>query len=192
MKIDLDEFCAHWTRDKKIRPFHSLLAKNSSDFVVKAGAYALSRFRTSFAEGGLYGTGQKWSPRTSKWGRKFSHPIMIDQGELKNSIKGEQSQHGTYSTFGKRDYQRSYKYNIYTTEVGVAVQGKRGARRGRFKNYAAVHNTDPSLGLYTVNQYSNRRPVQRQFIGHSEKLLEFINRVYLPQIFNEFPPNHRR
>ena len=185
-KITLDDFCNHWTRGKMARPFHSLLTKNAEDFVTLAGEYALSRFRTSFVEGGFYGSGQKWAPRESKWGKKFTHPIMIDQGELKRKIKGERGKGGSYSVFGKRDYRRRYRYDIWTTEQSKPIKGKRGRSNTRYKNYAAVHNTDPKFGLYTVNQYSSRRPVQRQFIGHSEKLLDTIEKVFVPIIFREF------
>lgn len=189
-KITLEQFCNHWTRDKRARHWHSLLAKNVEDFATRAGEYALSRFRTSFHEGGFYGSGTKWAPRTSRWGKKFTHPVMDDQHELRNSLKGSFTDRA-YSAFGKRDYRRGHRYSIWSTEKSVPVAGKRGKKKGRNQNYAAVHNTDPKLGLYTVNQYSSRRPVQRQFIGHSTKLLDFINRVFVPRIFDEFPPNHR-
>ncbi|CDN31873.1 hypothetical protein BN938_1793 [Mucinivorans hirudinis] len=191
-KITLDDFCNQWSRGKQVRPWHSLLAKNAEDFATLAGEYALSRFRTSFVEGGFYGSGQKWAPRESKWGEKFTHPIMIDQEELKNKIKGEMGKGGSYSVFGKRDYRRRYRYDIWTSEQSKAIKGKRGKKRGRNQSYAAVHNTNPSLGLYTVNQYSSRRPVQRQFIGHSEKLLNTIERVFVPLIFRDFPGYDKR
>lgn len=186
-KITLDEFCNHWGRDQTVRKWHSLLAKNAEDFATLAGEYALSRFRTSFLEGGLYGGGQKWTPRESKWGKKFTHPVMIDQGELQSKIKGERGKGGSYSTFGKRDYRRRFRYDVWTAEQSKPVKGKRGRKRGRNQSYAAVHNTDPKFGLYTVNQYSSRRPVQRQFIGHSRKLLDTIEKVFVPIIFREFP-----
>ncbi len=185
-KLTLDEFCSQWFRPKTVRPWHSLLAFNADEFTTKAGTYALSRFRTSFIEGGFYG-GSKWSPRTSKWGKKFTHPVMIDQGELRNSIQGEKGKGGAYSSFGKRDYKRRSKYDIWTNEKSRPIKGKRGRRGTRYQNYAAVHNTDPKFGLYTVNQYSSRRPVQRQFIGHSEKLLNTINTQFVPEIFKGFP-----
>ncbi|MFR9543445.1 MAG: hypothetical protein SNH27_15520 [Rikenellaceae bacterium] len=185
-KISLDEFCNQWVRAKTQRAWSSLLAFNSEEFSTKAGTYALGCFRSSFTEGGFYG-GSKWSPRTSKWGKKYSHPVMIDQGELKNSIKGEVGKGGSYSAFGKRDYRRRFRYDIWTDEKSKAIKGKRGRRNTRYQNYAAIHNTDPKFGLYTVNQYSSRRPVQRQFIGHSEKMLNVINTQFVPDIFKGFP-----
>lgn len=186
-KLTLDQFCNLWAKDSRSKQWHSILAKNAEDLATLAGEYALSRFRTSFSEGGLYGTGTKWAPRESKWGKKFTHPIMIDQGELKSKIKGEASKYGSYSAFGKRDYRRKYSYDIWTSEESKAIKGKRGKKRGKNQTYAAVHNTDPKFGLYTVNQYSSRRPVHRQFIGHSAKLLDFINRAYVPKIFKGLP-----
>lgn len=185
--ITLDQFCNQWARGKDVRPWHSLLAKNAEDFVTLAGEYALSRFRTSFAEGGFYGSGTKWAPRTSKWGKKYTHPVLIDSGELKSKIKGQKSELGAYSTFGKRDYRRKYRYDIWTAEESQTMNGHRGKKRGKYKNYAAVHNTDPKFGLYTVRKNSLKRPVHRQFIGHSPKLLDTINKLFVPQIFKGFP-----
>lgn len=185
--ITLDQFCNQWARGKDVRPWHSLLAKNAEDFVTVAGEYALSRFRTSFAEGGLYGSGTKWAPRTSKWGKKYTHPVLIDSEELKSKIKGQKSELGGYSTFGKRDYRRRYHYDIWTEEKSQTMDGHRGKKKGRYQNYAAVHNTDPKFGLYTVRKNSLKRPVHRQFIGHSPKLLDTINKLFVPKIFNGFP-----
>ena len=186
-KITLDQFCAQWFKHKGMMSWSSRLSYNAEEFVTKAGEYALSRFRTSFHEGGFYGSGTKWKPRESKWGKKFKHPVMIDQGELRNSIKGEMGKGGSYSTLGKRDYKRRYRYDIWTTERSKPIKGKRGRRSTRNQTYAAVHNTDPKFALYTVNQYSQRRPVQRQFIGHSDKILDTIERLFIPQIFDNFP-----
>ncbi len=185
-KISLDDFCAQWYKQKTQKAWHSILAFNASEFVTKAGGHALGAFRESFVRGGFYGGG-KWQPRTSKWGKKFKHPVMIDTQTLKRSIKGEKGKNGEYSRIGKRDYKRRYHYGIWTTEVSQPIKGKRGRRRTSNQTYAAVHNTDPKLGLYTVNQYSSRRPVQRQFIGHSDKILDRINEVLVPQIFKGFP-----
>lgn len=186
-KLTLDQFCAQWSRSSRVRPWHSLLAFNSEEFATKAGEYALSRFRTSFSSGGFYGSGQRWRARESKWGKKFTHPVMMDQNILRGAINGAKGKGGSYSTFGKRDYRRKTQYAIWTSEQSIPVAGKRGKKRGRYQSYAAVHNTDPKFGLYTVNQYSSRRPVQRQFIGHSEKLLDTINRLFTPDIFKGFP-----
>lgn len=60
-------------------------------------------------------------------------------------------------------------------------------RKRKYKNYAAVHNTDPKFGLYTVRKNSLKRPVHRQFIGHSPKLLDAINKLFVPKIFDGFP-----
>lgn len=186
-KLTLDQFCNLWAKDVRQKQWHSILAFNAENFATEAGEYAKSCFQASFEQGGFYGSGTKWAPRESKWGKKFKHPIMDDRGELKGSIKGEKGKHGSYSAFGKRDYRRRYSYDIWTTEKSIAEKGKRGKKRGRNQTYAAVHNTDPKFGLYTVNQYSSRRPAHRQFIGHSPKVLEHINTVLTPTIFKGFP-----
>lgn len=187
MKITLDQFCNQWARSDRQYAWHSLLAKNAEDFVTRAGEYSRTMFATSFAQGGFYGNGTKWAPRRSKWGEKFTHPIMIDTGELRSKIKGEKSTYGHYSAFGKRDYKRRYRYDIWTEEKSVPEKGKRGKRSTKYHNYAAAHNTDPKFGLYTVNQYSSRRPAHRQFIGFNDKINYVINTFFVPQIFDGFP-----
>ena len=186
-KISLDDFCNQWARAKTQRAWSSLLAFNAEEFVTKAGGHTLGSFRESFTSGGFYGSGSKWQPRTSKWGKKFKHPVMIDTQTLKRSIKGAKGRGNHYSSLGKRDYRRRYRYDIWTEEVSRPIKGKRGRRRTTSQTYAAVHNTDPKLGGYTVNQYSTRKPVQRQFIGHSDKILSRINEALVPQIFKGFP-----
>lgn len=59
--------------------------------------------------------------------------------------------------------------------------------------YAAVHNTDPALGLYYVNKnaagHSGKRPVRRQFIGFSPSL-DAQMELLIPMLFKHFPfPN---
>lgn len=75
-KITLDEFCAHWVRERGKGgwdPFlPSRLAGNTFDFATEAGQYSRRQFLASFPSGGFCsGT---WTPRTSRWGRKFTHP----------------------------------------------------------------------------------------------------------------------
>lgn len=185
-KITLDEFCKHWTRDSRLRAWPSLLAKNAEDFATLAGEYAKGRFEESFSSGGFYGSGTKWAPRESRWGKKFTHPVMNDTGELKSKITGG-ARDRSYSAFGKRDYKRLYTYKIQTEESSVASRGKRGRKRGNNHSYAAVHNTDPKFKQFYVNQYSKRRPVHRQFIGHSPKILNHIHTQLVPLIFKDFP-----
>lgn len=187
MKITLDQFCDQWARNGKQRAWHSLSAKNAEDFATTAGEYTRTMFATSFAQGGFYGSSTRWAPRQSKWGKKFTHPLMIDTGELSSKIKGEKSSLGSYSTFGKRDYKRRYRYDIWTEEKSTPIRGKRGKRSTKNQTYAAVHNTDPKFGLYTVNQYSSRRPAHRQFIGFNDKINYVINTFFVPQIFEGFP-----
>ena len=86
-----------------------------------------------------------------------------------------------------RIFRKGAYYWIYTTEQSVPQKGKRGRKTDRYKNYAAVHNTDPKFGLYTVNQYSSRRPVHRQFIGFSPKIEDHIALHFVDMIFEGFP-----
>ena len=86
----------------------------------------------------------------------------------------------------KKIFRRGARYAIRTKASNFNQPGKRGAS----KSYAAVHNTDPALGLYTVNQYSSRRPEHRQFIGINPKLNHTVNQLFIPILFRGFPfPN---
>ncbi len=183
IKLTLDQFGAQWDRGKNKRSMGSLLAFNAENFATRAGEYARLCFISSFASGGFYGSAKRWAPRRSEWGRKYHHPILIDTGTLKGKIVGKKSSRDS-GKLNSRDFHRKYKYEIDTNELGSPIKGKRG---GGYRTYAAVHNTDPKFGLYTVNQYSKRRPEHRQFIGFNDKINYVINTFFVPDIFNGFP-----
>ena len=187
-KISLDEFCAQWVPQPGRQSLTSRLAYNASEFTTLAGAFSRRFFQMSFAQGGLYASGNRWQPRTSKWGKKFTHPTMIDTGKLKDSIKGtfNDKDHGSLKKIHEFGFKRWYTYDIQTEEVSYPEKGKRGRNR-KGKGYAAIHNTDERLSPYTINQFSTRKPVQRQFIGFSDRLDEYINEHYVPIIFKKFP-----
>lgn len=184
-KISLKEFGAQWVTPKSSRTVASRLAFDAEEFTTLAGEYAADCFRQSFVEGGFYGYTRKWEPRTSAWGKRFKHPLMVDQGVLMNAIKGEKGKGLHYGVLGQRDFTRRYRYDIGTEESSTAVEKKRGESSNI--GYAAVHNSDPRLTNYTVNQYSSRKPVQRQFMGHSELMLHYIEEELLPHVFDGFP-----
>ena len=124
-------------------------------------------------------------------GTKFTHPTMIDQGELKSQIEGKKGESTNHGKTGAAKSKRRFSYEITTNEISKPIKGKRGRKKTKYKNYAAIHNTNPNLGLYTVNQYSSRKPEHRLFIGHSPKLDNFINTHYLPKIFDGIPNDKR-
>lgn len=186
-KITLDEFCSQWVNGKWTTAMASRLESNAFNFATVAGGYARQQFRASFAAGGFGGT--KWAPRTSRWGRKFTHPVMNDTGTLAGSIRGEAER---VDIVGRRSdrtriFRKGARYWIYTTEKSFPVRGKRGRKTDRYRNYAAVHNTDPKFGLYTVNRYSSRRPVHRPFIGFSPEIDGHIASHFINRIFEGFP-----
>ncbi|MDR2915758.1 MAG: hypothetical protein LBV74_13140 [Tannerella sp.] len=191
IKITLDEFCNHWVKSKLERSIVSRFEKNVFDFATLAGGYSKRFFTTSFLTGGFYGTGAKWQPRESKWGKKFTHPVMNDTGTLKNAIKGEAASTNRNGWRENRTkiFSKGAGYSIWTTEVSVPRKGKRG-RSGRYGRYAAIHNSDPKLTGFTVNQYSSRKPVQRQFIGFSKRLDNDISKFY-HILFRGFPHDTR-
>jgi hypothetical protein len=187
MKITLDDFCAHWVKGAGFMSIASRFEYNVFNFTTATGDHTKQFFQNSFAAGGFYGSGAKWKPRESNWGKKFTHPVMIDTGELKDSFKTES--HKTdingRSGSGKRIFRKGAKYFIWTTEVSSPQRGKRG-KNGKYGRYAAVHNSDPRLTDYTVNQYSSRKPIQRQFIGFSKRLDAELKQ-FTPILFTGFP-----
>lgn len=187
-KISLDEFCAQWVPQPGRQSLTSRLAYNASEFTTLAGAFSRRFFQMSFAQGGFYAGGNKWQARTSKWGKKFTHPVMNDTGRLKSNIRGTylDKDHGALKNIHESGFKRQYIYDIQTEEVSYPEKGKRG-RNSKGKGYAAIHNTDGHLSPYTVNQYSTRKPVQRQFIGFSGRLDDYIHEHYAPIIFKKFP-----
>jgi hypothetical protein len=186
MRITLEEFCEQWAPRGNGRYLPNKMEFNTHDFVTLAGDYSKSRFRTSFSEGGFYGSGKKWPAR--RW-LPDDHPVMIDSGILSRSIQGvatPMDQTNITQRAGKNRkgiYKRGASYLIWTT----ASNGKVPGRRGASKSYAAVHNTDPKFGLYTVRKNSSRRPEHRQFIGFSPKLDNTINELFIPVLFRGFP-----
>ena len=89
MRITLEQFCEQWAPKGNGRYLPNKMEFNTHDFVTMAGEYSISRFRTSFAEGGFYDSGKPWPERKSRWGRRFTHPVMNDTGTLSRSITGE-------------------------------------------------------------------------------------------------------
>ncbi len=192
MRITLEQFCEQWAPKGNGRYLLNKMEFNTHDFVTAAGEYSKSRFRSSFAEGGFYGSGKKWPERKSRWGRRFTHPVLLDSATLSRGIVGETDRMDhiniTQRAYWERKkiFRRGARYAIHTKASNYKQPGKRGAS----KSYAAVHNTDPALGLYTVNQYSSRRPEHRQFIGISPKLNQTVNQLFIPILFRGFPfPN---
>lgn len=191
IKITLDEFCAHWVKSKLERPVARRFEKNVFDFTTIAGQYSKRFFSASFLTGGFYGTGTLWQPRSSKWGKKFTHPVLNDTGTLKNAINGEAASANLngWRENRTRIFKKGARYSIWTTEVSVSQKGKRG-RSGKYGRYAAIHNSDPKLTSFRVNQYSSRKPVQRQFIGFNKRLDNDITRFY-HILFRGFPHDTR-
>ena len=128
-KITLDEFCAQWVPGKWTTAMASRLENNAFDFATVAGEYAKEQFQASFAVGGF--NGKRWAPRTSRWGRKFTHPVMNDTGALARGIEGEA---GRVDIVGRRaDRTRIFRkgayYWIHTTEKSTPERGKRGRKK---------------------------------------------------------------
>lgn len=89
-KITLDEFCAHWVEGKYVTKMPNKLERNVFDFVTLAGDYSRQQFQASFSSGGFCG-GSRWAPRTSRWGKRFTHPVMNDSGAWREVLSTRQS-----------------------------------------------------------------------------------------------------
>ncbi len=189
-KITLATFCNQWVEEKGRRPMVNRFEKNVFDFTTVVGHRSKMFFQASFGYGGFYGTGNKWLPRQSSWGKKMGHPVLRDTLTLAKSIKGEQERYDKTNYQSRRGknasiFKRGSKYYIYTTALSTPKKNKRG---GGTRSYAAIHNSDPSKTDYTVNQYSTKKPVQRQFIGFNRRL-EVDTFSQTDILFRGFPNN---
>ncbi|WP_199330322.1 hypothetical protein [Dysgonomonas sp. GY617] len=191
-KISLDTFCNQWAQGGNPRIIVSQLDKNIFDFVTIAGQYSKRFFVASFTRrtSGFYGSGSSWALRTSRWGKKFTHALMNDTGKLRNFIKGDakKTNRTGWKNDGKRIFTRGAIYKITTNEESTPESKKRGKHQkgGVYARYGGVHNADPNKTNYTVNQYSKRRPVRRQFIGISDKLNNDVSK-FIHILFRGFP-----
>ena len=172
------------------------------EFTTLAGQYSKNVFQKSFDNQSF--NGSKWKPRESRWGKKFTHPILYDTGILQGSIRYvpqkppltnyevESYVHELGKSKRRTNGTHTYKqyvaeYYIKTNENSQAIHGKRGVNR-KAVGYAAIHNTDPRVSPYTVNQHSTRKPVQRQFIGFSQEIDDYINNDLIKNVlFKRFP-----
>ena len=177
-KVTLKEMCDQLG---KISP--SRLDFNVANFATEVGQYSKRVFKKSFDTQSF--DGKAWKPRESRWGKRFTHPILNDTGTLKDSFPIVEGNDFASSTSrkdasarrsdGKLPFKRiSASYTIHTNEKSQVIRGKRGAGRKSI-GYAAIHNTDPRISPYTVNQYSFRKPVQRQFIGFNREIDDYVN-----------------
>lgn len=182
MKITLDEFCEQWCPKNNARIRRLQFEHGVEDFTTLAGNYTRRTFQASFFYQGFY-KGASWQPKKSRWSQKFPHKILIDTSNLLRSIRHDPSKLRTNNK--SRIYAKIEKYEISTNELSFPVKGKRGKSSGI--GYAAVHNTDPKISGYFVNQHSKRRPIHRQFIGFNPRTDEYIRQNFVPIIFKHFP-----
>lgn len=189
-KITLAMFCNQWVEGQGRRPIANRFEKNVFDFTTVIGNRTKMFFQASFSYGGFFGTGAKWAPRQSRWGRKLGHPVLRDTLALAKGIKREQDSYDRTNYQSRRGknasiFRRGSKYHIYTTALSSPKKNKRG---GGIRSYAAIHNSDPMKTNYTVNQYSSKKPVQRQFIGFSRRLdIDLFRQTDI--LFRGFPTN---
>ena len=186
MKITLEQFGNQWAPGGNTRLVLTKLEMQLFDFATKAGEISRDHFRSSFTQKGFAGSGNKWPSRKSKWARRHRHPMMVDEGTLLASIKGQRNKKGYGGIHGKRVSSISATYDISTNERTQAVRGKRGVNSNSNGSYAAIHNTDPAKHNFTRNQYTSLKPEQRQFIGHSRSLDDKIAAL-IPEIFANIP-----
>lgn len=199
MKITLEKFCDDW---KKVSI--SLFEMDIFNFTTKAGDYSKQKFQSSFVSKSFIGLGALWKSRQSKWGKRHKHDLMHDSGTLSSTtdvigIIGkavEMSKTFVYQapSPGQRKINHQYaRYYIRTYAKSTTGKrygdnyAKRGTNPKSDNSYAAVHNTDPKLGLYKVNQRPGAgAPEQRQFIGFHPSIDEYIAGL-IPEIFSQFP-----
>ncbi len=185
-KITLDQFCNQWAPNGNTRILLTKLEFQIFDFTTRAGEISREHFLSSFAQKSFAGSGTKWPPRKSKWARRHRHPMMVDEGTLRASIKGHKGKMGYGGVHGKKAKGIRATYDIRTGERTRAVTGKRGLNSRSNGSYAAIHNTDPARHNFTRNQHTSLKPEQRQFMGHS-KALDAKIAALIPDIFAGIP-----
>lgn len=177
MDLTPEQFCAQWVNEKRESLLSSKLEFNMNNFITDAGKYTKECFESSFSNQMFYRSGKPWKPRASRWGKMRNHPILKHTGELLGSIKNIANQRHT------RNRHRE-SYTIFTLEEN---HGQKASKKYKGKGYAAVHNTAPEFQKYHINGRSKRKPVQRQFIGFSPYIDEYILQHFVPKIFEGFP-----
>lgn len=88
MNLTPDQFYKQWLRLGPAAATVSHFERQVFDFTHLAGRFSQDRFRQSFRQGGFYGSGQPWPARTSRWGRRLTHPVLRHAGTLEQSIDG--------------------------------------------------------------------------------------------------------
>ena len=185
MKITLDQFCNQWAPNGNTRILLTKLEFQIFDFTTRAGEISREHFLSSFSQKGFAGSGTKWPSRKSKWVRRHRYRMMVDEGTLRASIKGNKGKmHG--NVHGKKAKGIRATYDIRTGERTRVVTGKRRLNSRSNGSYAAIHNTDPARHNFTRNQHTSLKPEQRQFIGHSRALDAKIAAL-IPDIFAGIP-----
>lgn len=80
MDLTPDQFYKQWLRLGPAAATVSHFERQVFDFTHLAGRFAKDRFEQSFTQGGFYGSGCPWPARTSRWGRRRTHPICGIRG----------------------------------------------------------------------------------------------------------------
>jgi hypothetical protein len=190
MNITPQQFYKQWLRLGPAAATVSHFDRQVHDFTFTAGRVSKDRFQQSFTQGGFYGSGQRWPERTSRWGRRFHHPVMNHTGLLKAAIDGDSFSDKVSrkpAPGRKAAFRRHTTYTLVAAPESVAMRGVRGVRKdGAPTTYAAVHNAPPTEFGHWSNQHRKSRPVQRQFMGLNKKLDAEIARYY-NTIFNGLP-----
>lgn len=189
-KLTLEQFGEQWAPGGHPSNILTYLEFDIFNFTTVAGEAAKAHFESSFERRGFAGIGATWPSRKSRWGRKFHHPVMNDTGTLKGSLKTKEGKKNYGSILKRGAKSKSASYTIWTAERSSAEKCKRGTSSKSDGSYAAVHNTNPYLGLYYVNQWAaahnGPRPKHRQFMGHSKALDAQVARL-IPMIFRRMP-----
>lgn len=185
MEITLDQFIEQWLPGRNKLVMGSKLAKNVVDFTTLTGDYSKQYFERAFEKQGF--NNKPWAPRKPRK-HDDGHPILKDTGELSGSFRttNKAIDRNSKKDNGERLYHKGAIYQIFTTEENRTVAGKR-SRNKHALGYAAIHNSDPKQTNFRVNKYSKQKPIQRQFIGFSPELEDYIRVNFIPIIFTDFP-----
>ena len=132
-KITLDEFCSHWVSRTSTRVMASRLEFNVFDFATAAGDYTGQQFLSLIRFGGF--NGSKWAPRTSKWGKRFTHPSHERYGDSgpEHTVGSRPDRHsGTaFGPYAHLPERRQVLHVDYGKEL--SSQGQAGTQQGALR-----------------------------------------------------------
>lgn len=148
-KVTLKEMCDQLG---KISP--SRLDFNVANFATEVGQYSKGVFKKSFDTQSF--DGKAWKPRESRWGKRFTHPILNDTGTLKDSFPIVEGNDFASSTSRKDTSARRSDGKLPFKRISPVIQSI------QMKNHRLfVANGEPDVKVSDMLPYTTLIPEYR-------------------------------